>query len=75
MNNFSDYLCFLNIFVFDEWIDIEWFGVFIELILNCVYSFNDMIKYLLNFFVKDKEVVFEDIYLGLNIIFLSFLIG
>lgn len=34
-----------------------------------------MIKYLLNFFVKDKEVVFEDIYLGLNIIFLSFLIG
>lgn len=72
-NNLSDYLCSLNIFVLDE--RTEQFGALIELTLNRVHSLNDMIKYLLNLFAKDKEVVLEDTYMGLNITFSSFLIG
>ena len=74
-NNLSDYLCSLNIFVLDERTDTERFGALIELTLNRVHSLNDMIEYLLNLFAKDKEVVLEDTYMGLNITFTSFLIG
>lgn len=73
-NNLSDYLCSLNIISLDERTDTERFGAIIELTVNRFHNLNDMIKYMLSLFVKDK-VVLWDTYLGLNITFLSYLIG